>query len=135
MPKTLEEIKLCLQTQDNRMTSHAMFIVQQKRKIQSTDDSDNYEWVEEGDWEPVDARKARSLDRYYERFDKEPEGYTRFFFVEIWEFCTACFTEQGCKDYLAVNGHNLKEPRIYVHSGYRNAEWIFLREFLGAENP
>lgn len=27
-------------------------------------------------------------------------------------------------------GHNLKEPRIYVESGYRNKEWETMREFL-----
>ena len=49
-----------------------------------------------------------------------------------WVFATACFTEQGCKDYLAANGHNLKSPRVYVYSGYRNAEWIALRAALKA---
>lgn len=50
---------------------------------------------------------------------------------------TACFTRKGCEDYIALNGHNLKSPRIYVESGYRNREWEQLRELvmrLGAED-
>lgn len=45
-------------------------------------------------------------------------------------FVTCCFTAKGCEDYIAANGHNLKKPRIYVESGYRNREWEIMREFL-----
>lgn len=49
---------------------------------------------------------------------------------DVWEFVTACFTEKGCKDYLAVNGHNLTEPRIYAAGSYRNEEFRTVREYL-----
>jgi hypothetical protein len=49
-----------------------------------------------------------------------------------WDFVTACFTEQGCKDYLARDGHNLKEPRIYAAGSYRNSEWQAVRNYLAA---
>jgi hypothetical protein len=134
MPTDLPTIKKCLETQDNRITAHPMFIVQQKRKI-SSENSDEYEWVDD-EWCEVDAKKSAALDRYYERFDRAPEGYTRHQIAIIWEFVTACFTEQGCKDYIACNGHNLHEPRIYVESAHRNAEWQFLRAHLmGIEFP
>ncbi|EOK8158571.1 hypothetical protein BOS62_RS20585, partial [Escherichia coli] len=32
--------------------------------------------------------------------------------------------------YLAVNGHNLRLPFIYVKSGFRNAEYIGIRNWL-----
>ena len=40
------------------------------------------------------------------------------------------FTEQGAKDYIKINGHNLREPRIYVESGHRNYEWREVRAHL-----
>ncbi len=78
-------LKFLLGTQDNRMTSDVMFIVQQKIKGR-------------------------------------------------WEFVTACLTENGAQDFINCNGHNLHSPRIYGWSGYRNREWINLRNyFLGKE--
>lgn len=50
------------------------------------------------------------------------------------EFVTVCFTYQGCKDYLAVNGHNLNQPFIYVHSLFRNSEMLSIREFLKGDD-
>ena len=40
------------------------------------------------------------------------------------------FTEDGCKEYLKQNGHNLNKPRIYVESFHRCPEMIAIREFL-----
>lgn len=45
-------------------------------------------------------------------------------------FVTACFTRKGAEDYLAVNGHNLRDPFIYVASAWRNKEMIELREAM-----
>ena len=70
-----------IRTQDNRITSNPIFVVEQKRG-------------------------------------------------NAWTFVTACLTEQGCKDYLAVDGHNLTNPRIYGPGGFRNQEWQNLRDFL-----
>lgn len=52
------------------------------------------------------------------------------FYVDQWEFVTVCFTEQACEDYIASNGHNLNEPRIYAASAYGNREMIAIREML-----
>lgn len=41
-----------------------------------------------------------------------------------------CFTEAGAGQYIWIDGHNLLKPEIYVASGYRNQEWIDVREFL-----
>jgi hypothetical protein len=50
---------------------------------------------------------------------------------EYWEFVTACFTEEGCKEYLRQDGHNLRgEVEIFVAGGYRNDEWEAVREHL-----
>lgn len=48
-----------------------------------------------------------------------------------WEFVTACLTDEGARAYMNANGHNLRKfSRIFVHSGYRNNEWIGLRNYL-----
>ena len=110
-----------IRTQDNRITSHPVFVVEQKRSyVTDPDYNDAREiWVDdEGD-------------------DAEPrsKGSRKIFVHDVWEFVTACFTEQGCNDYLKANGHNLREPRIYVHSAWRNAEWIGLREYFSSLPP
>lgn len=43
------------------------------------------------------------------------------------EFVTCRFIEQDYKDYLVVNSHNLHLPFVYVKSGFRNAEYIDIR--------
>jgi hypothetical protein len=59
-----------------------------------------------------------------------PEGFRRVGYLDTWDFVTACLTEAGADEYIRVNGHDLKEPRTYVTSGYRNQEWIDLRAFF-----
>lgn len=50
-----------------------------------------------------------------------------------WEFVTACLTDEGARAYMNANGHNLRKfSRIFVHSGYRNDQWIGLRNHLMA---
>lgn len=120
-----------LLTQDNAWTADPLFIVQQKRQIWGIDESYDPKIA----WRCDDAvytegsREFRILQKMEDR-GKEIEGYEKVGYIEIWEFVTACLTEQGCKDYLAVNGHNLHSPRIYVSSAYRNREIIGLREYF-----
>jgi hypothetical protein len=96
-------------------------------------DHDRIVWCREDDGEV----EATALQHY--RFEalhrnyREPVGWRRLAIKEIDHFETACFTEQGCKDYLEVNGHNLRKPFIYAHSLYRNREMLELRKMLMAE--
>jgi hypothetical protein len=43
---------------------------------------------------------------------------------------TQCFTEQGCKYFIEINGHHMKNPTIYVDSLWRNYEMIAIRKYL-----
>lgn len=69
---------------------------------------------------------------------KEPEGdeWSEFGYVDRWETVMVAFTEEGCKQYLELNGHNDRhrahngEIRIYVESFNRCPEMIFIREYL-----
>lgn len=129
----MTEIGERLRTQDNRITQHPLFVVQQRRRIYGAEDQlgeDGHEWYETAEWERIPVDEAAELERKFDIFREVPDGYTRVAYADTWEFVTACFTEQGCKDFIAVNGHNLKDPRIYADSGWRNAEWIAIREYL-----
>ncbi|HEI3650295.1 TPA: ead/Ea22-like family protein [Escherichia coli] len=120
-----------IRTQDNRITSDPMFCVYQKREIvvDADYDYDRIVWVDE-DGSEANKRQSRRLELLHENFREPPEKWRRVAVKDIDEFVTCCFTEQGCKDYLAVNGHNLRLPFIYVKSGFRNAEYIGIRNWL-----
>lgn len=118
-------------TQDNRITAEPIFIVQQKRLYVGDGDygESRLQWVDDEGREAEPAEADR-LEREYDRHYEIPKGWRRLFVFDVWEFVTACFTEQGCKDYLARDGHNLREPRIYAAGSYRNEEWRAVRKFL-----
>ena len=71
-------------------------------------------------------------------FKGEPEGeeWDCFGYVDRWETVMVAFTEDGCKEYLELNGHNDKrrafrgEVRIYAESFRRCPEMISIREAL-----
>ena len=120
-----------IRTQDNRITSDPMLCVYQKREIvvDADYDYDRIVWVDE-DGNEANKRQSRRLELLHENFREPPEKWRRVAVKDIDEFVTCCFTEQGCKDYLAANGHNLRLPFIYVKSGFRNAEYIGIRNWL-----
>lgn len=134
VPVEIASIIEHLHTQDNRITDNPLFAVQQKRRVYGLDEDyeDAHGWahpdrdnlVLEGEPEYAELKAAWESG-------EEPRGdWRRVGFKDTWEFVTGCLTEQGCKDYIRVNGHNLHEPRIYAYGSYRNAEFIALRKWL-----
>jgi hypothetical protein len=116
MATELQLIGERLRTQDNRITQNPMFCVQQKRRIYGLDPrwTDNTVWYRNG--EMVE--------------DGTEENAERVGYLDYWETVMVAFTEGGCNEYLRQNGHNLKEPRIYVESFNRCPEMIAIRDFL-----
>lgn len=141
----LKALGNAIATQDNRATMHPLFVVFQKREIVTDEDYD-YDFIgwydDEGDCADeeteakLDAMRHDISSDYFAVDEITIEGdcenitWRRIAIKEVDVFVTACFTEQGCKDYLSRNGHNLRKPFIYVTSLYRNTEMIGLREFL-----
>lgn len=119
-----------LLTQDNRYTDQPLFIVEQKRLIVGIDTeyANNIGWFDSDGM--ATAEEHEFLEKQYKKSRREPDGWTRTGYSEEWQFVTACFTEQGCKDYIRIDGHNLKEPRIYADGSYRNNEYRTVRNFL-----
>lgn len=120
-----------IRTQDNRITSEPMFCVFQKREIVVDEDydCDRIVWVDEEGCEATERQRMR-LELLHDNCRETPDKWRRIAVKDIDDFVTCCFTEQGCKDYLACNGHNLRLPFIYVKSGFRNAEYIGIRNWL-----
>ena len=122
---TLKEIGERLAIQDNRCTMNPMFCVQ--ILVRNVGYDPNYGthtvWInmESGDYEEV---------------EEGIEGAEEFGYKERWETVMVAFTEEGCKEYLELNGHNIKrmaykgEVRIFVESFNRCPEMIAIREAL-----
>ena len=130
MKFTMPDIGRLLATQDNRATRWPMFLVQQRVRLSGLDPrwTDEVVWVRDG--EEVGAEETAKLEAAYEETGDEPEDCLRTGYVDQWEFVTCCFTEAAAQRYIDANGHNLREPRIYVESAHRNTEWIDVREHL-----
>lgn len=84
----------------------------------------------------TDEKRKAHYARYVRGAEKEhfldfcADNYTEVGYRDIWVNVQPFFTRVGAEAYLEINGHNLKEPRIYVESAYRNAEWQAIRKFL-----
>lgn len=136
---TGEEIGQRLRTQDNRITSDPIFIVQQLHRQVGMDPSycSSTLWYSSDDQEEASPEKTRAIkeamastELSWSEKDAVAEGYTEVGYVDTWEYVTACFTDAAAQEYIEANAHNLKQPRVYVASGYRNQEWIAVRKLL-----
>ena len=136
----LAPIGRLIASQSNRSTANPMFAVLEKRETITLDTHhhDRIVWVRKDDGSvEADERTHERLELLYED-GREPKEWDRYAMLETDVFVTACFTEQGCKDYLACNGHNLRMPFIYAFGSYRNAEYNLIRDALigiSALNP
>lgn len=122
-----------LKTQDNAITADPLFCVYQIRRIGGLDPdySDNYEWYNSVDCEVADEKKAKALERYSKKFlGAEPKNWRKVYYRDMRQFVTACLTRKGAEEFIRVNGHNMREPFIYVESMWRNEEMKSLRNAL-----
>lgn len=128
MNDQLKKIGERLRTQDNRMTQNPMFCVQIKVRDIGYDSaySQNSCWWDSANEECV-YKEPKNLD-----------GWEEFGYVDRWETVMVSFTEEGCKEYLELDGHNVRrkafggEVRIYVESFNRCPEMITIREAIMA---
>lgn len=144
----LKKIAQNLTTQDNRITADPIFYVQENQRIWGFDPhySENYVWIddegndigeefyddldflEENDYcDEEDVIKCRERLRQY---GVNEENCQKVYYIDIWENVQPFFTEEEAQQYLKINGHNLKNPRIYVACAFRNEEWQLMREYI-----
>lgn len=134
IPASLKSIGELTRTQDNCCTDQPIFVVFEKREIIGSEDHspDRIVWVWES--EEVSETRARRLELLHQGC-RDTRGYDRYAVQEIDVFVTACFTEQGCKDYLQRNGHNLRQPFIYAAGSFRNNEYQTVRNWIMSLPP
>lgn len=130
----LSAIGELIRTQDNRLTDQPFFAVMTKREIVASEDHDcdRICWVENQSGNYVEATETqhRRLEAIYQAKYEVRDGWDRYAMKEIDVFVTGCFTEQGCKDYINKNGHNLNKPFIYAFGSYHNDEYQTVRKFI-----
>lgn len=128
---TIQEIAEQIRTQDNRITDQPIFIVE--RKVRDCgfeiEYADDFEWFHPGKQTTADERQARILNKMVEA-GRDTGDWRHVGYKDRWEFVTACFTEQGCKDFIKRDGHNHGETRIYAVGSYRNEEYRLVRNML-----
>lgn len=132
IPPEIAAIGHLIRTQDNRATDAPLFIVQEQKRVYGFDPaySDKFVWIGPEGGE-ADPEQHAQFEEKWQCDGERPEGWTRTHYKDDWRFVTACFTEQGCKDYIAENGHNHSgKLRVYAGGSYRNAEWRAVRDFL-----
>jgi hypothetical protein len=129
----MRKIGNVIATQDNRITDAPIFVVEQKQPVVSDSDYNDcrVEWreTENGDYSEATPERAARLEALFHA-GRDTPGWRRYEVTDIWVFVTACFTAQGCRDYLARNGHNLRETRVYAYGSYRNEEYRAVRKYL-----
>lgn len=127
------EIGRLINVQDNRHTDQPLFAVMEKRAMVTLDthDHDRIEWYDSDNATTADARTAQRLEALHVA-GREVKRWERYAVKDVDVFVTACFTEQGCIDFLARDGHNHTKPFIYAFGSYRNAEYQSLRNWLKA---
>ena len=136
IPDRIAEIGNLLRTQDNRSTDAPLFIVQEQRRTYGFDpqwaNDSEIAWLD-GCNDSVEAtpEEHAKMEAAWQEDEEEPDGWTRTAYQDTWHFVTACFTEAGCNDYIARNGHNHRgKLRVYADSSYRNEEFRAVRAFL-----
>ena len=133
----LQQIGQRINTQDNRITQNPMFCVQIKRRDVGYDSKyvDNHCWVDSANNETIYDDNPDFNDDKMAMCEMSPD-WDEFGYVDRWETVMVAFTEEGCNEYLRLNGHNDKarafrgEIRIYVESFNRCLEMIAIREHL-----
>lgn len=132
MKEELQKIGERLRTQDNRITADPMFCVQ----IKVRDIGFNSGYASGRCWYNSEEEEVIYDDD--PNFKKPPEGddWEESGYNDRWEDVMVAFSEDGCNEYLALNGHNDRrvahngEVRIYAKSFHRCPEMIAIRKFL-----
>lgn len=131
------EMRHQLRSQDNTATSDPIFLVREAVRHYGIEEDYGGEPV----WVNVDGDDAD--EEQFERFERgefleddgESESWRRTAYKDHYEYVTACFTRQAAEEYVNSNRHRLRDPHVYVASGYRNRQWQRIRTFLLGKLP
>ena len=132
LAERLKHMGALMLTQSPRGTQSPIYVVYQKREVVGRDD------YSDGDNDGAHAQFIEQITGDNGAFDSiedgikdlKAEGYqdvTESDFEELWvikvrDFVSVFFTEKAAQDFIDRNGHNLREPYIYVESAWNNPE-------------
>jgi hypothetical protein len=125
----ISELAAKISASDPQATADPLYCVFQKRRIYGIDPeyTDNLAWVNSDECHTADDEEFAELEAEYQLNGEEQDGWRRVGYRDVGEFVTACFSDEGARDYIRINGHNLHAPFVYVASMYRNQEMVELR--------
>lgn len=133
IPDKIVELAIELHTQDNRITSHPIFEVQEIKRI-PTDEGDDYEW-RNTDMEVATPEQHAEFDAYFDDKMDFPEGWSKYYYTALRVPVQQFFTNKAAEKFIEDHGYDLKDPIIYVRSGYENLEWRLVRDYLMSLAP
>lgn len=136
-----------LHTQDNRCTSHPIFQVRDVKQVECFgDQADDTHW-----WDPegsavLDKELIQKLEEegkwtsynsvVLELEDSQFSGtYTRTHTKTLRQVVEVFMTQQAADSWKEQNWHRYNSLEIYIDSGFRNPEWIAIRDFLMSLTP
>ena len=130
----LTDLSAKLREQDNAYTASPIYCIQEHKGIYGIDEDygGKIGWFNEDGGSQADGRKEKALERYYDRYGKEPEGWTRCGYEHRWQYTGLSFlTHAAAHGYVANNKHRHEdEIRVYVDSAWRNYEMKEVRRLL-----
>jgi hypothetical protein len=140
----ISELRNNLKTQDNRSTAKPIFfLLQEKRTYVCHEEYDSgYEediWVERlsGDYcrFKSQADVISWLKENYPEHTGQVQGihWDTFKMGCYWNTVNVFFTEEGYKQHLLLNEHNLGEHRLYVIHAFRNPEIELVQKVILGE--
>lgn len=123
----LDALAAKLKEQDNAYTASPVYCIQERVLVTGIDPdyASDVGWFCEGDL--ADPQKSRALDRYYARFGKEPESWTRTGYEWSWRYTSQFYLTKEAADAFVGDS---KYHRVYVDSAYRNHELKEVRRLL-----
>lgn len=130
----LREIQHELKTQDNRITSDPIFLVQERKRIYGMDtnflDDDQIIWYH-CDGVEADEDEKVFLDDLDESGGDIDDCWDKVGYIEEDKTVQSFFTEKAAQDFIDRNKHRYEgKPSIYVESLYRNPEMRLIRDFI-----
>jgi hypothetical protein len=135
----LTELSKKIQTQDNRFTEHPIYLVCDVYDVIVDDDYTPtgmghdietryvYKNPEDSDYGGIEES---DVDEYCKENNVDKDDLERLYVAEMPYTVNAHLTDEGAKQYILSNRHNLHKPYTYANSLYRCHDMIELREFL-----
>lgn len=128
----ISRISGLIQTQDNRITSHPIYVVESRKRIYGMDGDycDKSVWLHRDGEGEAEDEELEKLEAEYAKANHIPEECERVGYVDTWNFEAICLTSDAAEAYIERNAHNHDRLRLYVYSGCRSDEWQLVRKMF-----